>query len=219
MDKSKNYVVERVGEARGKIPSYLVELRPRSGGAKESITVAVTRQGGQLNWMTNSRTVGRSSLGIEKDRERARDFLAAHGFKNMVPVYYEHQGGTAIFNFAAAQDNVIIYPDQIKVTVALDNGEILGAEASGFLMNHHSRDLPRPRISAAQARGKVSPRLQEVKGGRLALIPVSPDKEKLTYEFQGQLKKDTFLIYINALDGTEEQILRVVRNPEGVLTL
>ncbi|MBE3587344.1 MAG: germination protein YpeB [Thermoanaerobacteraceae bacterium] len=218
VDGGSGYTLGRVTEARGKIPSYLVELRPASGTG-EVYTVAVTRQGGHLNWMAGSRPAGNPTWDINRAREKARQYLAALGYRDMAPVYYEQQGGVAIFNFAAVQDRVILYPDQVKVTVALDNGQVLGVEASGYLMNHHQRQLPRPRISAAQARRKISPRLGKVTGGRLALIPVAPDKEKLTYEFQGRLDKDTFLIYINALDGKEEQVLRVVRSPEGILTL
>ncbi|MGB9804971.1 germination protein YpeB [Desulfofundulus sp.] len=213
------YAVERVGEVRGKIPSYVVELRPQSGNKGGKVTVAITRQGGHLNWMTCDRRVGNPALSIDRARQKALDYLNSLGFKNMVPVYYEHQNGLAIFNFAATQERVILYPDQVKVTVAMDNGQILGVEASNYLMNHTSRELPRPRISVEEARQKLNPRLKEVKGGRLALIPEPPDREKLTYEFQGLLDKDLFLIYIDALDGSEARVLRVVRNPEGVLTL
>lgn len=219
VEGKSDYAVERVGETRGKIPSYLVELRPKNGNGGGNITVAITRQGGHLNWMTNGRQIGRPAWSIEKARRKAREYLASLGFNNMVPVYHEQQNGVAVFNFAATQDRVVLYPDQVKVTVALDNGQILGVEASGYLMNHTRRELPRPRISLQEARKKLNSRLKEVRGGRLALIPVTPDKEKLAYEFQARLDRDLFLIYIDAMDGSEAQVLRVVRNPEGVLTL
>jgi len=86
-------------------------------------------------------------------------------------------------------------------------------------MTHYKRKLLPPRLTVTQARKKLSPRLQVRSKGRLVVIPTGPEREKLTYEFQGQLDKDTFLIYINALNGQEEKILRVVRNKEGILTL
>ncbi|MBE3586777.1 MAG: germination protein YpeB [Thermoanaerobacter sp.] len=212
------YVVERVEESRGKIPSYLVELRPlRKDGVP--VTVAITRQGGHLNWMASGRRIGNATWNMEKARQKARDYLASLGYRDMVPVYYEKQNGLAVFNFAATQEQVVLYPDQIKVSVALDNGQIMGIEASSYLMNHSRRELPRPRIGLQEARQKLNPRLKEIKGGRLVLIPVPPDREKLAYEFQARLDRDLFLVYIDALDGREVQILRVVRNPEGILTL
>jgi len=41
----------------------------------------------------------------------------------------------------------------------------------------------------------------------------------LTYEFQGRLDNDVFLIYIDAVTGEEEKVLRVIRTNEGVLTM
>lgn len=213
------YDVSRVGEVKGKIPSYLVELKPRVGGVAKSVTVAITKQGGHLNWLTSTRAVGAPSLSIEQARQKAREYLASLGYRDLVPVYFERQNGTAIINFAATQDGVILYPDQIKVAVGLDNAEVLGVEASSYLMNHQIRTLPRPSLTLEEARQRLNPRLKEVRGGRLVLIPLGPDQEKLAYEFMGYLDRDLFLIYINALDGREEQVLRVVRNPEGVLTL
>ncbi|WP_027717977.1 germination protein YpeB [Desulfovirgula thermocuniculi] len=213
-----DYEVARVGEVGGKIPSYLVELKPKVGRA-HGVTVAVTKQGGHLNWLTAARAVGAPALSIEQARQKARDYLASLGYRDLVPVYFERQNATVVVNFAATQEGVILYPDQIKVAVGLDNGEILGIEASGYLMNHRPRHLPRPQLSATEARQRLNPRLQEVRGGRLVLIPLGIDKEKLAYEFAGRLDRDLFLVYINAADGREEQILRVVHNPEGVLTL
>jgi len=85
-------------------------------------------------------------------------------------------------------------------------------------MTHHRRTLPVPRLMPSQARAKLSTHLKNVSGGRLVLIPAGAEQEKLTYEFRGQLDNDTFLIYINALNGKEEQVLRLVRNQEGILS-
>ncbi len=215
----ENYAVERVSISKGKIRAYNVEIASRLPNFQERVTVAVSETGGHVLWYANARNVGPEKLTLRQAREKAQQFLIRRGYTNLVPTYHEQGGGLAVFNFAATQNGVLLYPDQIKLTVALDNGQILGLEATGYLMTHHRRDLPQPRLTAAQARKKLSPHLKNVTGGHLALIPVGADKEKLVYEFRGELDKDTFLVYINALDGKEEQVLRLVRNTEGVLTL
>jgi len=136
----------------------------------------------------------------------------------MTPIYYEQGAGMVIFNFAATQNGVILYTDQIKVTVALDNGQILGIEATDYLMTHHQRVIAKPSLTLAQARGKLSPHLTRINSGRLTLIPKETANEVLAYEFRGELNQDTFLIYINASNGKEEQVLRLVRNKEGILS-
>ena len=44
-------------------------------------------------------------------------------------------------NYAYEQDGVIVYPDLIKVKMALDNGEVLGIETTGYLNSHTEREL------------------------------------------------------------------------------
>jgi germination protein YpeB len=128
------------------------------------------------------------------------------------------RGNFATFNCAALQDGVTIYPDLVKVTVALDNGEVTGAEASGYLMSHRERDLPKPSLSEEQAKAVINPRF-EVSGGKLALIPVCTKDERLTYEFQGKLGQESYLVYVNALNGREENVLKLVDTPGGTLTM
>ncbi len=63
----------------------------------------------------------------------------------MQPTWASVAGHRAVIPFALVQNGVIIYPDLVKVTVALDNGDIVGYEAMGYLMSHHDRDIPRAR--------------------------------------------------------------------------
>jgi spore germination protein len=54
-----------------------------------------------------------------------------------------------------------------------------------------------------------------VKENRLAIIPLPGWEEALCYEFRGIKSGEEFLIYINAIDGTEEKIQRIIRTPRG----
>lgn len=214
------YMMEGIRKIEGKIPAFQADLISTSGssGEKERLGVAVSRQGGKLLWYTLSRKVASNKITLAEAREKAVKFLSDKGYKNMTPIYYEQGAGMVVFNFAATQNGVILYPDQIKVTVALDNGQILGIEATNYLITHHRRIIPKPGLTLAQAREKLSPHLTKISSGRLALIPRGTASEVLTYEFRGELNQDTFLIYINAANGKEEQVLRLVRNKEGILS-
>jgi germination protein YpeB len=136
----------------------------------------------------------------------------------MRSTYYMLHGNAATFNFAPVENGVTVYPDLVKVTVALDNGEVSGAETSGYLMSHRQRDLPGARLSPEQARASINPRLQ-VTGGKLALIPVGVNEERLAYEYQGKLGEDNYLIYVNAQNGREENVLKLIDTPGGTLTM
>lgn len=58
-------------------------------------------------------------------------------------------------NYAAVQNNVIIYPDLIKVKVALDNGEILGIETTGYLNNNEKRNLSNSNIISKEKAKRI----------------------------------------------------------------
>lgn len=213
-----DYQAAVTGSAEGRIPAYRVEVSPAGGSDSDRIVMDISKKGGKLVWLINSRPVGNQSLDINLARQRAIDYLKDRGFGDMKSTYFMQQENSATFNFAALQDGVVLYPDLIKVTVALDNGEITGAETSGYLMSHRRRDLPAAGISLEQARNVLNTRLQ-AQGGNLVLIPVGAEEEKLAYEFQGRLGEDNYLIYINAVDGREENVLKLIETPGGTLTM
>lgn len=44
--------------------------------------------------------------------------------------------GVGVFSFVPVQDDVWLYPDSIRIKVALDDGEITGFNAKDFLISH-----------------------------------------------------------------------------------
>jgi len=213
-----DYQAAVTGSAEGRIPAYRVEVSPAGGSDSDRIVMDISKKGGKLVWLINSRSVGNQSLEINSARQKAIDYLKDRGFGDMKSTYFMQQENSATFNFAALQEGVVLYPDLIKVTVALDNGEITGVETSGYLMSHRRRDLPAAGISREQARNVLNTRLQ-AQDGNLVLIPVGAEEEKLAYEFQGRLGEDNYLIYINAVDGREENVLKLIETPGGTLTM
>lgn len=202
-------LVHQSNEA-GKMPSYLFST--------EEITAAVTKQGGLPVYYLNSRTVEEITLSKEEGVKRARAYLERLSIGALAESYYEVYGNIMTVNFAAVQEDVILYPDLIKVSVAMDNGDILGFDARGYLMNHHTRKFPAVAISTKAAREKVSPNLT-VKKERLAIIPSNSLEEKLCYEFLCTGKDgENILVYINAQTGLEEEIFILLIDENGTLT-
>ena len=52
-------------------------------------------------------------------------------------------------------------------------------------------------------------------GERLVLIPTPSAAELLCYEFHIELRQDPYLVYINALNGEEEVILKLLDMGDG----
>lgn len=188
-------------------------------GPNEVLYPDITRQGGKLLNMTSNRRAGPRTITLDQSRVQAQAYLTQHGFTNLAPTSQAlESGGNAILSFVPTQDNVLLYPDSIKVKVALDNGQITGLDQSSYLLSHHPRNLRAPAISSQQARTMLSGRLT-VKRERLAVIPVPGGQEAQAYEFLGVQGGRQFLVYINAQTGDEEDILQVLQTPEGTLTM
>jgi len=156
--------------------------------------------------------------GLASGGKKALDFLTKRGFKNMTSAYSEKYENAAIFNFVPLQSGAIIYPDMVKVKVALDNGEVVGFDAKGYYMNHRDRDLKPPKLTEEEAMKKLSRNLK-VQSSRLAVIPLENKVEVLTYEFKGTHAGDTFYVYIDASTGKEVKVLQQVKTYKGDLTM
>lgn len=110
-----------------------------------------------------------------------------------------------VFTFVSTIDNVRIYPDAIKIKVALDDGSILGFSAEEYLSSHHVREIPKAKVSEAEARKEVNPNVK-IMENRLAMIMNDLNEEVLVYEYLGVLGDDTYRIFINAISGKEEKV-------------
>ncbi|MDN5344120.1 MAG: spore germination protein [Clostridia bacterium] len=214
---NSSYRVQATRTTNGLLPTYAMSLLDTR---RPNVTVHadISKQAGEIVTLLNTRPVGPPTLDAAKAQEKAIAFLKAHGFRDMQPTYTVRTDNNQVITFAAKEGEVILYPDQVKVKVALDNGEITGWDATPYYMAHHQRQLPQPKLTPAQARAKIKPGLK-VEGVRLALIPLPGGVEKLTYEVRTKLDDTSYLTYINAVTGEEEKVLQIVDVPGGQLTM
>lgn len=210
--------IEYTGPEDGVIGCYTFQI-VLDDSFSEPVSVYVAKASGYILMMLRNRSVSQQNISFEEACATAQEFLDARGMDHMKQSYYETDGGIATINFAYMQNDITMYPDLIKVKVALDNGEVLGVEARGYIMSHvDDRALPAPTVSAADARAAISSRLA-VKQQSLALIATDAEREILCYEFLCELNGNEFLIYINAYDRSEEEVLLLLKSDSGILTI
>lgn len=203
----------QISEEDGKMPSWV--FSDDSG----SVTCGVTKNGGYISYFLKSRQVNSSTISKEEALAAADKFLENLGIGSMTKTYYEDYNGIMTVNYAYSDNGICCYTDLVKVSVAMDNGEILDYDARGFLVNHQKRDYSDDRISVLDAQQKVSPML-EVLSRQLAVIPSDSTEELLCYEFKCRTEDDTHvLVYVNAYTGKEEQILILFESESGTLTM
>ena len=138
---------------------------------------------------------------------------------NIKETYYVTENGMMTINFAASQDGATLYPDLIKVGVALDNCEVLFYEATGYLQNHTHRNLPENIISQNEAAKAVSP-LLHINSSGLAVILTESKNEVYCYEFKcTNANGKEYLVYVNAGTGRQENMLVIIDTGRGKLVM
>lgn len=191
---------------------YSVSIQDKKN--KLEANMDITKKGGYPIWLLLTRDVKDQKISLNDASNKAIQFLKDHDFKDLdmfESAQYENLG---VFTFVTNENNIRIYPDAIRVKVALDNGQILGFSANDYLKSHHARDIPKPVQTIEQAKSKINPNL-EIMEDRLAIILNDLNQEVLCYEFMGVLGDDTYRIYINAENGDEEKIEKL-KNAEPI---
>lgn len=194
--------------------------------------IRVSEKGGYiLNYITD-RPITDQLMSDEEALNAAKAFLAEFvlrtGSDSSVKIdsmfretYYVTTGGMMTINFAAVQDGIILYPDLIKIGVALDNCEILLYEATGYLQNHTVRDLSgvTAAITMEEAAGAVSP-LLKINSVNLAVIPTNYAGEVLCYEFKCTNPDGReYIVYVNAKSGIQQDMLVIIDTGRGKLVM
>ena len=155
-------------------------------------SVSISQKGGHIVYMNFYRDIGEEKISNEEAIEIGKNFLNEKGYSNMKETYYLKQNGNIVINYAYRQDDIKIYPDLIKVKIALDNGEILGIETLGYLNCHHEREIPNNLISVESAKMKLNSRI-EITSQSLAIIPTEYNTEILCWEFTGKARRQRIL--------------------------
>ena len=199
--------------SQGKLPCWIFSDR------ENTVTCAVTKKGGFVSYFIKSEQPKIANISVNEAVESASEFLKNNGYGNMKVTYYEKIQNTVTVNFAYYIDKITCYTDLMKVTVSLENGDILGWDATGYIVNHQTRSFPERVMSVRECKKRLSPYL-ECRSSGMALIPTEGGNEQYCYEYKCRSEDGRdILVYINAQTGREEQILILIENDESTLTM
>ena len=224
IDESKIAEINSNGMSENtNMPAYDFSIKLKDAKDKnEIITISISQKGGHIVFMNYNRNVDAETISQERANEIGKNYLQDKGFPNMKETYFLKQSGVVTINYAYNQQSVsgdvVVYPDLIKVKVALDNGEILGLETTGYLNSHYERNISEPKITKEKAKENLNKTL-EIQSEGLAIIPTEFKTEIFCWEFKGKVEDTEFLVYINAENGREEDILVIKNTPNGTLTM
>lgn len=200
---------------QGDIAVYQFEITDQ----EDRITnISMSVKGGKLVLLNKDREVIEEKITRDEANQIGKDFLMRIDFPYMQETYFQTQENIITINYVYKQNDILVYPDLIKVKIALDNGEILGVETTGYLNSHTQRTDIIPEITIEKAKQNLNKNL-DIQSESLSIIPTEWKTEILCYEFKGKIDETEFLVYINAKNGREENILVIIETPGGILTM
>ena len=208
--------IQNVGlSENGTIKSYSFEITTNNN---DIITIAISQKGGHIVFMNYNREITEEKISEEEASKKAIEFLNSKGYINMQKTYSLKEYGIITINYAYEENDVIVYPDLIKVKVALDNGDVLGIETSGYLNNHETRNIDKSNIISKEEAIKLANENLKIEETRLAIIPTEFETEVFCWELKGTVENRSFLLYVNAKTGKVEDILVIIQTENGTLT-
>ena len=204
-NKAKEIATEFIGQDKieeinltgfsenGNIPSYDFSVKLKGADKNNNQIIAVSKKGGHIVFSNYNRDVKAKTLSPEQADEKGKEYLKEKGYSNVVETYYLEEQGIITVNYAYEQDGVVVYPDLIKLKIALDDGEILGIETTGYLNSHTTRDISNVKITKEEAKKTINKDL-ELSSEKLAIIPTEYQTELLCWEFKGKIDDTEFLV-------------------------
>ena len=178
---------------------------------------AISCRGGYPVYMRKTGKMGDFILEYRQALDKAKRYLEKIGLAGFKETYYFTDEGVCVINFAYLDGRTVCYTDLVKVGVAMDSGEIMLLETSGYLSNHTDRAFESPAVTIEKAAEKVNKKLK-IRNMELTLIPTDSGGEVRCYEFLCETEDEQeILIYINAVTGEEERILILLKSDGGTL--
>ncbi|MBS5842845.1 MAG: germination protein YpeB [Clostridiales bacterium] len=180
----------------------------------------LTKTGGSLYSLILSRPSGDANLSPEQGIEAGKSFLQSIGLDSMSPSYYTIENNFITVNYSYEKNNILYYPDMVKVKIALDNGTPVGFEGHGYLACHTTEAgrIKPASISAEDAKAVLSSNLT-IESMREVVVPNEFGGEYHAYEFKCTALGHPVLVYIDADTGAESEVLLILESENGILTI
>ena len=207
--------VEFITENNNGFDSYMYQVSLSDGNIA---SVQIAKKGGAIVMWDTSFDSQEPKLSIEEGTALAEQYMAKQGYENMQGVYACVTDGLLYVNMCYVQNDIILYPDMIKIKVSLDDGKIVGFEGLNYIHNHTDRTIDQPKITEGEVRNMDFGGLS-IMNVRLALIPMPNGSELLTYEVFGNMDNYNFYVFVDAQTGKQVRVMQIIDSDEGELLM
>ena len=209
MENIKNNIdpswnVEYSSSVEGNLPMH--HFTATDGNNKIHLRYSVT--GGNLISAISENYPDQSKITIEEAFTKADEFVKSLGHENMKRVYHEKYSNILCVTYAYFHNGIKCLSDTLTVQVSMKDGKILGYEAETYYKNHYDRSDKTPSVSVESAEKLIGEDMN-VEEATLCYLPTEGGNENLCYEFLLEKNGERYLIYIDAEDFIQREMLRV----------
>ncbi|NCA92415.1 hypothetical protein EOM82_04090 [bacterium] len=200
--------VSYIGEGTTSIDAYLYQFDING----QVSNAQITKKGGLVASYNSYCAVDDPTLSEEECIAKGEEYMTKLGYQNMKAVWVFNNNSTVYINFAYLDENEIVYyPDLVKIKINSNNGDLIGVEAENYLYNHISRS-----ISLGSEKTIILNKNLNVVSQVYCLIPTEWNTEILCKEVVATANGITYYIYFDMTTGEEIKAMVVIED-EGKL--
>lgn len=200
------------GEINSRFETYTYHV---TNSDSQVLFVQVSKVGGHVITVSGQgSTSGVKNITEEDAKNIALDFAKQNGVENPQIVWIESVNNHIYLNIAPTENDVILYPDLVKVKVDMASGTVIGYDATNYFINHIPRALKKTGHNANEFKSNL-PKDMTVKNQRLVLAPLDYNREVICFEYECEKEGATYYFYLNAENGEEENVLKVIQTDDS----
>ncbi|MBR2328115.1 MAG: germination protein YpeB [Clostridia bacterium] len=186
------------------------------------ITAEFSSSGHLISYISEG-SCGEATVSLKEAEQTALEFAKKQGYEDMTANLSYTDNGVAVFELICVEEGVYFYGDGIKIGVSLCDGKVITFFASDYIKHHTDRD-----ITFKHSREEAEALLEncEIIDCKKAVILSAGEREIPCYEFRVIPKNTAYgngehelLIYINADDLTEEEMILLYQTENGTTAI
>ena len=201
--------VAHAPDTSGALPAYGVTVQTPD----VQLNVEVTRRGGKVLLMVPETASFSNLKSVEECTAAALEFLKSRGFAAMETPYDQVYDGLCVLTCVYVQNGVLVWPDRVLVQVRMDTAEVVGLEARSYWQNHIPRRMQSPLLTETEARSAISSEVT-VENARLCILPYS-GQERLCWQFTVRQEDEQYIVFIDAMNGSELLLEKLMQLEQG----
>ena len=167
----------------------------------------VSSENGALVRFDYHETCNEKNFDTDQAKMIGESFLENLGYDDMEIVRVRENGTEIDFTFAYEDDDIVYYPDSVKLKVCLSRGVVTALDTSEYLRHHKDREDPVIRLTMSAAKDKLHKGLT-IETARLAVVKTARG-ERPAYEFLCSYEGERYFVYLDAQTGAELSIVNI----------